>query len=133
AALTINLSGLGLNETLAQALNGIGTISILLVMVALGVHFKPRRVRSALILYPILLRVGLGLALGWLWVLLLDLDGLTRSLVLFGAVAPVGFNTLVFASLEKLDEEFAAGVVSLSVLISLFYLPVTALLLAAPH
>lgn len=133
AALTINVSGLGLNETLAQALNGIGTISILLVMVALGVHFEPRRVRSALILYPILLRIGLGLALGWLWVSLLDLDGLTRSLVLFGAVAPVGFNTLVFASLEKLDEEFAAGVVSLSVLISLFYLPVAALLLAAPH
>lgn len=130
-AIALNLGGVGLNATLADGLHAFGSFAVMLVMVALGVYFEPRRIRSALIILPIALRVALGLVLAYTWVGLLKLDGLARALVLFGAVAPVGFNTLVFASLEKLDEEFAASVVSLSLLLALFYLPVVLLLLSA--
>lgn len=130
-ALALNLSGVELPPILADTLHTGGSVAVPLVMVAMGVYFEPRLIRSALVVYPIVLRLGLGLLLGFAWVELLGLDGLARTLVLFGAVAPVGFNTLVFASLEKLDEEFAAGVVSVSLFLSLIYLPGVLLLLSA--
>lgn len=129
-AIALNLGGIELSPVLADGLHAIGSFAVMLVMVALGVYFEPRRIRSAVILVPIALRVALGLMLAYAWVELLQLDGLARTLVLFGAIAPVGFNTLVFASLEKLDEEFAASMVSLSLLLALLYLPVVLLLLS---
>lgn len=130
-AIALNLGGIELNAVIADWLYAIGNFAVKLVMVALGVYFEPRRIRSAVILFPIVLRVVLGLVLAYAWIELLELDGLARTLVLFGAVAPVGFNTLVFASLEKLDEEFAASIVSLSLLLALLYLPAVLLLLSA--
>lgn len=129
-AIALNLGGIELNAVLADGLHAIGSFAVMLVMVALGIYFEPRRIRSAVILVPIALRVALGLVLAYVWIELLDLDGLTRTLVLFGSVAPIGFNTLVFASLEELDEEFAASIVSLSLLLALLYLPVVLLLLS---
>jgi len=60
----------------------------------------------------ILIRMGLGLFLGIIFSLLLGLDDLTNKIIIISSAAPVGFNTLTFASLEELDKEFAANILS---------------------
>ncbi len=128
-ALVVNLSGLVLPVALTDTLRWIGETLILLVMVALGIHLDVGMLHAPPVLAAIGLRLGLGLSLGWLWTEAFDLHGLERTVLLFGAVAPVGFNTLVYASLHNLDREFAASIVSLSLLLALLYLPVLLFLL----
>jgi hypothetical protein len=55
----------------------------MLVIVALGVLFDARLIRDKAVLTT-LARILLGLALGLLCVWLFDLQGLTRSVVLWG-------------------------------------------------
>jgi len=48
---------------------------------------------------------------------------LTRMIVLLGSSAPIGFNTITFASMEELDKEFAASLVSASIVTGIIYVP----------
>nr|NIR97194.1 hypothetical protein [Gammaproteobacteria bacterium]NIV19872.1 hypothetical protein [Gammaproteobacteria bacterium] len=128
-ALAMNGSGVSLPDPVHEAVAAFGRYAVLLVMVALGIHFDLRQVPMRPALTAIALRCGVGLLLGWAWVSVFALEGLARSVVLVGTAAPVGFNTLVFASLENLDRELAAGIVSLSLLLAMVYLPVLLLVL----
>lgn len=130
AALGINAAGIPIPVSGLAALQWLGAGLVLLVPLALGMYFNPRLIRSRALLAAIGLRVGLGLCLGGLWVSLFDLQGLHRSIVMLGTAAPVGFNTLVYASLEGLDREFAASMASVSLLLALVYLPVFIYLLS---
>ena len=65
----------------------------------------------------------LGFVLGLGFCYLLDLEGLIKSVVLIGASAPVGFNSIIFASMEKLDKEYAASMVSFGILTGLAVIP----------
>lgn len=69
------------------------------------------------------IRTGIGLLLGLLFVYLFDLNGVSRTVVLVCSSAPSGLNTLVFSSMEKLDNEFAASVVSYSVIVGMILIP----------
>jgi predicted permease len=71
----------------------------------------------------VLIRVGIGFSLGFLFVYLLDLKGLSRTVVLILSSAPSGINTLVFSSMEELDNELAASIVSYSVFVGMFLVP----------
>ncbi len=122
-ALGLNLGGVALPGPLLHGLQWGGAFGVLLVLVAMGIFFRPPRRLPAALVLPLLLRAGAGSALGLLWVRLFGLTGIERAVVIVGAAAPAGFNTLVFASLEGLDRELAAAVVSLSVLLAMVYLP----------
>jgi malate permease and related proteins len=128
-ALTINLSGWRLPSPLPQVLGTAGRLILLLVILALGILFDTRVARSRLVPTAIVLRIVFGLALGLLAVELLDLEGLTRKVVLLGSAAPIGFNVVVIANREHLDRELAASAASLSVLLGLFYVPLALWLL----
>jgi malate permease and related proteins len=126
-ALTINLSGWQLSEPVPQVLGTLGRLIVLGVILALGILFDARVLRSRLAPTAVLLRIGLGLALGWCAVEWLDLTGLTRQVVLLGCAAPIGFNVVVIANREHLDRELAASAASLSVLLGLIYVPIVLL------
>ncbi|HRY83517.1 MAG TPA: AEC family transporter, partial [Candidatus Cloacimonadota bacterium] len=64
-----------------------------------------------------------GLALGYMLAAIFGLEGINRVVVIVTSATPVGFNTLIFANLENMDREFAATMVSISIVIALFYLP----------
>ena len=70
------------------------------------------------------LRFGFGLLLGWLASLVLGLEGIDRTVLIACAAAPMGYNTLTYASLEELDKDFAASMVSFSVLLGLIATPI---------
>jgi predicted permease len=60
---------------------------------------------------------------GLIIVSLFKLDGIEKTISMVGIAAPVGFNMLTFSSLENLNKEFAASVLSFSILIGVFSTP----------
>lgn len=128
-AIAINLSGLVLPDRLITGLSWAGNLIVLLVIVALGVLFDARLLRDRRVFVILALRIGLGLLLGLLCVTLFGLEGEARAVVLLGASAPIGFNAVVIAAMEKLDRELAASAASISVLLGLVYVPLALWLL----
>ena len=100
-----------------------GDLTIPLLMLSVGVFFEPKIVKLPAMISVITIRMGLGLLLGCLITEILGLEGLTRAIVILGSTTPVGYNTLTFSSIENLDKEFAASIVSVSIFIGIFYVP----------
>ena len=122
-ALIINLWHLPVSSAALDTLQLLGGWVVLLVPVALGILFDGRRALSRPALAAVGIRLGVGLATGITCALLLDLQGLTRAVVIVGSAAPIGFTVVVLAQRESLDAELAASATSLSVLLGLFYVP----------
>jgi predicted permease len=94
-----------------------------LVMISLGLYFEPKLANLGKALLAVFLRMGVGLGIGLLFAAVLGLEGITRSVVIVSSSLPIGFNTLIFANLENMDREFAATMVSVSILLALFTVP----------
>jgi len=122
--LFLNVAGIALPVVLDSTFSLLGGLFIPLVMLALGVYFSFATDRPLLLFSGIGIRMAGGLLLAFLFVWLFSLEGISRLVVLMSGFAPVGFNTLVFSSLENLDKEFAAQAVSLALLIGLVGFPV---------
>ena len=129
AALLLNVSDVALPAWLTTILGTVGKLILLLVIVALGVLFDARLLRDVRVVATLSLRIALGLLLGYGCVLLFDLEGLTRAVVLLGSAAPIGFSAVVIADREHLDRELAASAASISVLLALAYVPLALWLL----
>jgi predicted permease len=71
--------------------------------------------------------LGIGLGVGITCVALLELNALTRAVLLVGSAAPIGFTVVVLTQREALDTELAASATSLSVLLGLLYIPLALL------
>ncbi len=128
-ALIVNYAHIAIAPHVIDVVERAGQLTILLVPLALGIHFNVSKIRHRVLVFALLLRSGLGLALGICWVTVFNLDGISRVVVMFGAIAPVGFNTIVFAARERLDSTFAASLASISMALALVYLPVALVLL----
>ena len=96
------------------------------VVVALGLLFEASIRGPRLLFLALVLRFGLGLALGLAFVRIMELDGLDAGIVMFASVAPLGMNSIMFAELERLDVDFAASLVSISLVIAIVASPLTA-------
>jgi len=102
----------------------LGGMALPLILLSLGIYFKPTTYKLNAALAATTLRMGLGFLLGLLFVTIFNIEGLNRTFILIASAAPVGYNTLTFSSLEKLDKEFAASLVSLSLLLGLILVPI---------
>jgi len=122
-ALAINVSGLQLPAPLTDVLGAVGRTILLLAILAVGIMFDARLIRSVPVFVAITLRIVLGFALAALFVQVLGLTGTTRAVVLIASAAPIGFSVMVIANRESLDRELAASAASLSALLALVYVP----------
>ena len=122
--ITYNLLKFELHPTAINFLEIVGKPTIFLVILSLGIYFSPKVTNLGKMLTVFSLRIGLGMALGLLAVYLFNIEGIMRTLVVLFCGAPVGYNTLIFASLEELDKEFAASLVSISLLLGIIYVPI---------
>ncbi len=118
-----NLLKFELHPTAFNLFDIVGKPTIFLMILSLGIYFSPRITNLGKMLTVFSLRIGLGFILGFLAVNLLNIEGIMRTLIVIFCGAPVGYNTLVFASLEELDKEFAASLVSISLLLGIVYVP----------
>jgi len=122
-AFVIKAAGISIPTAGMNFLSLVGQPTTPLIMIALGLYFEPKVQNLGRAVVAIFIRMGLGLGLGYLLAMLFGLEGISRTVVIVNSATPIGFNTLIFANLENMDREFAATIVSISILIALFYLP----------
>lgn len=123
-SLCMNLLSLHPEPLTAKILHSTGSLTIPLVLLALGASFSIKKTNLLHLGLGIALRMLLGLSLG-LWLAdLFNLSGVDRAVVALCASAPAGFNTLTFASVEKLDREFAASLVAACMIASIVLIPI---------
>ena len=100
-----------------------GSPTVPLVMIALGLYFEPSFKKLEYALLAVFIRMGLGLSIGFALAYLFGLSGLIKTVVISCSALPIGFNTLIFADIENLDREFAATEVSISMIVAMFMIP----------
>lgn len=123
AGILINLTDWNMPPPLYRLTVMLGDLTAPLILLTLGIFFTPRILKVRLIIISLFLRMAGGLAIGLGLTYLLGIEGLSRTIVLLGSAAPVGYNTLTFSALENLDREFAASLVSWSVLTGMITTP----------
>jgi len=118
-----NLLNIELSSTAVNFFETVGKPTIFLVIFSLGLYFHPHVFNLGKMFTVFGLRIGVGMLLGIGFTTLFKLEGISRILVIIFCGAPVGYNTLIFSSLEGLDKEFAASLVSISLLLGIVYVP----------
>jgi predicted permease len=94
-----------------------------LIMLSLGIFIEPK-IRKVLPTAAVLLiRFVVSLAFAFLLVQVLDLPELQRNVVLISSAAPPAMLTLIYATKEKLDIEYATDLLSVSMILGLIYIP----------
>lgn len=127
--IVMNLFSLPVPRAANNLLRELGNPTIPLVMLSLGIYFNFKLKRLSLILLANVIRIFTGLILALFFSELLHLKGMVRAVLIICSAAPIGYNTLVFATMEKLDKEFAASLVSSTLIIGLIYVPILTLVL----
>lgn len=120
----INFLGLKLPFIVSDTLNTLGNLLVPLVMLSLGIRFSPKLTNLLPVFSGVGIRMFFGLFVGILLSLIFKLDGLSRIVTIITSASPVGYMTLTFSSLEGLNKEYAASLVSFSVLIALALIPI---------
>jgi malate permease and related proteins len=126
--LVLNLSGLVIPTFLLKLLKPVASANAPLSMLALGAFLELRFAKWNWMALAVTLRMGVGFLLGNLMIWIANLQGFERLAVLMGSATPVGMVTLVFAVSEGLDAEFAARIISLSILVGLISMPLLLLI-----
>jgi len=129
-AILLNAMQVQLPAAATDFLSLIGNLTTPLIMLSLGLYFQWHVVRFKAMISVIFIRMGVGLFLGFCLSSIFPLDTMSRTIVLVNAASPVGYNTLIYASLEELDTPFAASLVSISILLGLCYTPLLLALLS---
>jgi predicted permease len=119
SGLLINLSGVQVPAAIGEPVAKFGSAIAVLISLGVGILFDPLggSLRRAGLIVAV--RLGTGLAVATAIVLILDLDGMDRTIVLLLGAAPVAFSVVTFASLEDLDIRLATTALSLSLMTGL--------------
>ena len=126
-ALFISSVNLTLPIWLLSALHTLALAFAPLIVFSLGVYITLRfEKKLALALTGVFVRVLLGLFFGFLFVKLFKFSPTTSFIVMLAFSAPAGYNTLVFSSINKLDEKLASVFVSLCILLYVALVPILA-------
>jgi predicted permease len=92
-------------------------------VLGLSISVTALRHNAPLALLGVVVRMGGGLLLGLSAVLLLDLRGLERAIVILVSAMPSAVNSVIFATETHLDEDLVASIVALSICLGIAILP----------
>ncbi|MGI6374729.1 MAG: AEC family transporter [Anaerolineae bacterium] len=104
-----------------------------LAMVSVGIFLRPRRGHLGLVAQFVGLRMVLGGLLGWVMGTVVGLGGLDMITAIVGSSLPAGTTALIYAGNEGLDTEFAASMISFTVIIGAVVINVLPHLLASVY
>lgn len=121
--LLCNLYTISVPENIITLTESLGLLVAPLFMISLGIYFDPKIVKLGPTLSAIGIRMVLGTLIGFLLAGMFNLEGVNREILILLAASPIGINTITFASLENLDRELAASIVSLGLLVGLVLTP----------
>jgi predicted permease len=129
AGVVVDMVDWELPDLATDVLSPLGTATIPLVLMAVGISFSAAGLFRRLPIITLLLRMPLGLIVGLLLVWLLGFEGLTASVIVVSAAAPIGFSSVTLVSIAHLDTEQAASALSVSIIVGM--ISTTLLLVAA--
>jgi predicted permease len=118
-AIILNLTHIGIPDFPTTFLKLLGDMTIPSLMLSIGLYFNPKVMLIKPLSSAIFIRMGIGFILGFALCWFFGLTGINRQIVIIGACSPVGYNTLIFSSLEHLNKDFAASLISFSILIGI--------------
>jgi hypothetical protein len=127
--LVFNSLDLTIRAPFLEFFDSLGKMTGPLTMLSLGIYFTPKATRLLPLVCTIAIRMLFGLLAGYGMASIFHLRGIDLLVVLIGSSTPSGYVTLAYASLEKLDTEFASSVISFSMVIGLFLIPLLVLVL----
>ncbi len=128
-ALLLNATNAEIPGTLLPIVEFIARLVGPVILLGLGLQFSWKIVRPSITLLGLAARFLLGGIIGLSVVWLAGLDGLAAHIVVLAAMAPIGFNAIVFSDMEKLDTRFASSLVGASIVTAILLLPVLVFLL----
>jgi len=121
--------GIPIPEFIDTTLNQIGNLVGPSIMLGLGLYFTPSLKNIKISLLVVGLKIIFGVGIGLLLMQILPFDRLSNKTVLYMTASPVGANILTFAVLSKMDTKFPSEIVSLSIVINLFLVPLLFILI----
>ena len=130
AGLGLNVSGLPTPQILLEAATPFAASVPVLIPLAIGILFAPSTQGVGRAGVVVATRLTSALVVVLVLIVGLDLGGMDRTILLLLAVAPIGFVTVTFASLENLDVRLATSALSVSLAVSLVLSFSVALVLA---
>lgn len=119
AALVVNLAGIDPGSFLTQTLSPLGSATIPLMLLAVGMSFGGLASRVSEAVLAVALRMLVGVVLGCLIAWLCGLDGTTAIIVIVSAAAPVGASAAAISAVSDLDKDIAINAISISALAGL--------------
>ena len=131
AGIGLGAAGLQLPSPIARTahLLGQGAVPLMLLVVGSGIRAAPRSAHRAALLAAAL-RIGGGLALGWLCVRLFGLRGIPMNVVLLCSSMPTGATSLMFAQRGGANPEIVASAVLISTVAAMVVTPLLLSILA---
>lgn len=114
-----------------SALQRLADANTPMAMVSVGIFLRPRASHMGLVAQFVGLRMLAGGVLGWLIGALVGLSGLDMITAIVGSSLPAGTTALIYAGNEGLDTEFAASMISFTILIGAVVINVLPHLLTA--
>ena len=127
--LLLNVTAVSLNPGAEEICKKLGDLTVPMTMIALGIYFTPKLIDPKSIFCALALRMILGAFLAWCLGRLFGLDPLGQRVITLVGAAPAGFNTLTYSSICKLDSDYAAALVSTTLVAGIIGLPFLILLL----
>ncbi len=128
-AVILNLTGLKLPQAGYEFLRTLGGMTTPLIMLSLGIYFSPKIINPGPLFTVIGIRVWGGLILGIILTYVFGFTGENRIITIIMALSPSAMNTLIYATLEGLDKEFAASIISYTTVISMVLISLMILIL----
>lgn len=116
--IVLNISGFKLPQGIRLTLEQLAQITGTVIMLALGAYFTPKFSRLKLSIVIIVTKVIGILIIGTIIGKILPLDDMGKTIILLGALSPVGNNVLTYTYVTDGDMELAINVVSLSIILS---------------
>ncbi len=123
-ALSLNLLHVGVPSLIIKPLNFIGGMVTPAVVLTLGYSLSKVKITSLPTTFlASFIRLGGGLALGFLVTLLFQMTGVVRSVVILMSAMPAAVNTYLLAAKYKNEAELVASVVLVTTVVSLVLIP----------
>ena len=124
-SILINLYKINIPEEIYYITENIASLVVPLILISLGLCFNfSLSLFNYKVITPVAIRIFIGLitAIGYCY--MFNLEGLMRNCIIIFSAAPVGYNTVIFANIKNLDTEYATNIISLSIMLSIPFLPV---------
>ena len=124
SGLIVNFGNITVPDLVLKPLSVIGAMVIPLVLLILGANLATVKLRDLkTTLLASFLRIGVGLALGFLAVNLFHLTGILRTVVILDSAMPAAANTAMMATRYQNEAEAVSSVVFFTSIASLVIIP----------